>query len=143
MTYDDTNIFAGKILRGELPACKFYETDHVLGFMDIMPRGDGHALVIPKVKARDILDAKPEAVAELMRAVRWSREASKQAFGADGITIQAIRRKRRRTGGVPPACAYHPALRGLAAAPAYGEMASPEVWRSCGQAERPASARSG
>ena len=47
MAYDHQNIFA-KILRGEMPAHKVYETDKVLAFMDIMPRADGHVLVIPK-----------------------------------------------------------------------------------------------
>src|SRR5918998_392031 len=87
MTYDDSNIFA-RILRGELPAHKVYETEHVLAFMDIMPRGDGHALVIPKGQARNILDAKPENLAELIKAVQVVARASKEAFGADGVTIQ-------------------------------------------------------
>lgn len=87
MTYDDTNVFA-KILKGELPCHKIYETDHVLGFMDIMPRGKGHVLVIPKTKARNILDAKPEDVAELAKAVQIVARGVKQAFSADGVTIQ-------------------------------------------------------
>jgi histidine triad (HIT) family protein len=87
MTYDDNNVFA-KILKGELPCHKFYETDHVLGFMDIMPRGEGHVLVIPKTKARNILDAKPEDVAELAKAVQIVARGVKQAFAADGVTIQ-------------------------------------------------------
>ena len=45
--YDDQNVFA-KILRGELPSHKIYEDDKTLVIMDIMPRGDGHILVIPK-----------------------------------------------------------------------------------------------
>ncbi len=45
--YDPNNVFA-KILRGEMPAHKVYETDKVLAFMDIMPRADGHVLVIPR-----------------------------------------------------------------------------------------------
>ena len=48
----------------------------------------GHALVIPKAKARNILDAEPEVVAELMKAAQVVAKASKQAFGADGVTIQ-------------------------------------------------------
>ncbi len=43
--YDETNIFA-KILRGELPCHKVYEDDVALAFMDIMPRADGHVLVL-------------------------------------------------------------------------------------------------
>ncbi len=87
MTYDDSNVFA-KILRGELPCQKVYETDHVLAFMDIMPRGDGHVLVIPKARARNILDVKPEDLAELMKAVQMVARAAKEAFSADGLTIQ-------------------------------------------------------
>ena len=52
--YDDGNVFA-RILRGELPAERLYEDDQTLVIMDIMPRGDGHCLVIPKTAARNIL----------------------------------------------------------------------------------------
>jgi len=45
--YDDTNIFA-RILRGELPANKVYEDEHVLAFHDINPLAPTHILVIPK-----------------------------------------------------------------------------------------------
>ena len=46
-TYDSSNIFA-KILRDELPSHNVYEDDKTIVIMDIMPRGDGHLLVIPK-----------------------------------------------------------------------------------------------
>ena len=46
-TYDSDNIFA-KILRGEAPCVKVYEDDVSLAFMDVMPRAEGHTLVIPK-----------------------------------------------------------------------------------------------
>ena len=59
MAYDDTNVFA-KILRGELPSHKIYEDAETFAFMDIMPRGDGHCLVIPKTPSRNILDADPQ-----------------------------------------------------------------------------------
>ncbi|MXQ12869.1 HIT family protein [Microvirga makkahensis] len=87
MTYDDDNVFA-KILRGELPCHKVYETERVLAFMDIMPRGEGHVLVIPKAKARNILDAEPEDLAELAKSVQVVARAAKEAFAADGLTIQ-------------------------------------------------------
>jgi len=87
MTYDDNNVFA-KILRGELPCHKVYETEHVLAFMDIMPRGAGHVLVVPKAKARNIFDAKPDDLAELAKAVQIVARATKEAFAADGLTIQ-------------------------------------------------------
>ena len=45
--YEPDNIFA-KILRGEMPCVKVYEDDASLAFMDVMPRADGHTLVIPE-----------------------------------------------------------------------------------------------
>lgn len=85
--YDPNNIFA-KILRGELPCQKVYEDDHTLALMDIMPRGDGHTLVISKSPARNILDIPPEALDSLFRTVQKVARAAKTALSADGVTIQ-------------------------------------------------------
>jgi histidine triad (HIT) family protein len=85
--YDDQNIFA-KILRGEIPSFKVYEDDATYCFMDIMPRSDGHCLVIPKTPCRNILDATPEQLAACMATVNKIANACMKAFGADGITLQ-------------------------------------------------------
>jgi histidine triad (HIT) family protein len=85
--YDTNNIFA-KILRGEFPCYKVFEDDHVLAFLDIMPRTPGHTLVIPKAPARNILDIEPEDFAHVARASRKIARAAMQAFNADGITVQ-------------------------------------------------------
>ena len=61
MAYDNDNVFA-KILRGELPCHKVYEDDDTLAFMDIMPRADGHTLVIPKSPAINIFDVGADEV---------------------------------------------------------------------------------
>ena len=87
MAYDDQNVFA-RILRGELPCEKVYEDEHTLAFMDIMPRADGHVLVIPKVKARNILDIGPDDLAELIKAVQTVAKAVQAGMRADGLTIQ-------------------------------------------------------
>ena len=57
-TYDPNNIFA-KILRGEMPSHRVYEDDEVVAFMDVMPQGTGHTLVVPKAPSRNLLDADP------------------------------------------------------------------------------------
>lgn len=87
MSYDTDNIFA-RILRGELPAHKIYEDDKTLAFMDIMPRCEGHALVIPKAPARNVLDADPADLAACLATVQRIARAQRSAFAADGITIQ-------------------------------------------------------
>jgi histidine triad (HIT) family protein len=85
--YDPNNIFA-KILRGEFPCYKVYEDDHVLSFLDIMPRAPGHTLVIPKAAARNILDIGPDDIAHVARGTRTIARAAMTAFKADGITVQ-------------------------------------------------------
>ena len=85
--YDPNNVFA-KILRGELPAEKLYEDNDTVAFMDIMPRGPGHCLIIPKKPARNILDVDPESLAAVSRTVQKLAIAVKKAFDADGVTIQ-------------------------------------------------------
>ena len=85
--YDDQNVFA-KILRGEMPAHKVYEDDETIVIMDIMPRADGHALVIPKAPSRNILDIAESDLHATMSVVRKVARAAIRAFGADGVTIQ-------------------------------------------------------
>ena len=85
--YDPNNIFA-KILRGEFPCHKVYEDDHAMAFLDIMPRAPGHTLVIPKAPARNILDIEVEDYLHVGRATHRIAAAAKQAFNADGLTIQ-------------------------------------------------------
>lgn len=85
--YDDANVFA-KILRGEIPAHVVYEDGETLAFMDVMPAVDGHVLVIPKAKARNILDVTPGDLAAVIATVQKVALAAKAAFLADGITIQ-------------------------------------------------------
>ena len=87
MHYDPENIFA-KILRGEIPSFKVYEDEDTYCFMDIMPRSDGHCLVIPKAPCRNILDASPAQLSACMATVQKVSHACMTAFGADGITLQ-------------------------------------------------------
>ena len=86
MAYDENNVFA-KVLRGEIPCHKIYEDDDTLAFLDIMPRSDGHALVITKEKARDLYDISPAGLAKLMAVVQTLAPKIKQAMGADGVLI--------------------------------------------------------
>lgn len=87
MNYDDQNIFA-KILRGEIPCHRVFEDEHVLCFMDLHPRANGHCLVVPKAPIRNIFDADEASLQNLIIAVQRVAKAAKQAFAADGITIE-------------------------------------------------------
>jgi len=85
--YDSNNLFA-KILRSELPCYKVYEDEHVLAFLDIMPRSPGHTLVIPKAPSRNILDISEEDYLHVARATRKIARAAMTTFKADGVTVQ-------------------------------------------------------
>lgn len=86
IAYDPNNVFA-KILRGELPSHKLYEDADTVAIMDIMPRGEGHCLVLPKQPARNILDVEPESLAAVMRTAQKLARAVKKAFDAEGVTV--------------------------------------------------------
>ena len=124
--YDPTNVFA-KILRGELPCQKLYEDADTFAFMDIMPRGDGHCLVIPKAPSRNILDVEPESLTAVMRTTQKLARAVVKAFDADGVTIQQFNEP---AGGQ---VVFHlhvhiiPRFEGVALKPHTGQMEKPEV----------------
>ncbi|MEM7749385.1 MAG: HIT family protein [Pseudomonadota bacterium] len=87
MSYDNDNIFA-KILRNEIPSERVYEDDATVAFMDIMPRADGHVLVIPKDPVRNMFDASPAQLAACLTTVQKIAHAQLKAFNADGTTLQ-------------------------------------------------------
>jgi histidine triad (HIT) family protein len=87
MAYDESNVFA-KVLRGEIPCHKLYEDEDTLAFLDIMPRSEGHTLVVTKEKARDLFDISPQALAKLMAVVQKLAPQIKEAVGAEGVLIQ-------------------------------------------------------
>ena len=84
--YDPNNIFA-KILRGEAPCVRLFEDEVSLAFMDIMPRADGHALIIPKAPARNIFDIAPADLARLMPSVQRLARAAMKGMAAEGISV--------------------------------------------------------
>lgn len=85
-SYDDANIFA-RIIRGEIPCHKVYEDADTLAFMDIMPQGEGHTLIVPKAASRNLLDAEAATLTAAMYTTQKIARAVKTAFSADGVTV--------------------------------------------------------
>ena len=124
--YDPQNIFA-KILRGELPCHKVYEDERTFAFMDIMPRADGHTLVLPKTPARNLFDVDPDALAATMATTQRIARAAKQAMKADGITVQQF----NESAGGQVVFHLHvhvlPRWEGVSLRPHTGAMADPAI----------------
>jgi histidine triad (HIT) family protein len=76
-----------KIVAGELPAQIVDEDERTIAFMDIAPATRGHALVIPRAHARDLLAVTPEDLqATALAAQRLARRAGER-LGADGVNL--------------------------------------------------------
>ncbi|RWD06844.1 MAG: HIT family protein [Mesorhizobium sp.] len=124
--YDSGNIFA-KILRGEIPSHRVYEDDAVIAFMDVMPQGAGHTLVVPKAPSRNLLDADAATLGPLFTIVQKLARAVKKAFGADGVTILQFNEP------ASGQTVYHlhvhviPRFEGIPLKPHSGQMEQPEV----------------
>ena len=80
-------IFA-KIIRGEIPADKVYEDEHVVAFRDIQPQAPTHILVIPRKPLVSVADAGPED-AELLGRLLLSAAQIARDLGleADGYRL--------------------------------------------------------
>jgi len=123
--YDANNVFA-KILRGEMPCHKVYEDADTFAFMDIMPRCEGHLLVIPKTPARNVLDASPQQLTACLVTVQKLSRAAMRALGAGGVTVQQF--NEAAGGQVVFHLHYHilPRHEGVSLKPP-GQMEKPEI----------------
>ena len=126
MTYDDSNVFA-KILRGELPSHKVFEDEKTLAFLDIMPRANGHTLVIPKTPAVNIFDVDHETLCDVLRTVHKIAPAVRDGLEADGVLVQQF--NEAAAGQMVFHIHFHivPRWDGVSLKPHTGEMEDPDV----------------
>ncbi|KAK0725301.1 HIT-like domain-containing protein [Lasiosphaeris hirsuta] len=55
-----------KIIKGDIPCFKLYESEKTLAFLDINPLSRGHALVIPKFHGEKLTDIPDDHLTELL-----------------------------------------------------------------------------
>ena len=75
------------IVRGELPASVFLETDELLGFLDIQPVRPGHALIVPRAHAVRVAELSPDTASELWAAGIRVGDAVREALGCDDVHL--------------------------------------------------------
>jgi histidine triad (HIT) family protein len=76
-----------KIVRGEIPGQMVDQDQRTVAFMDINPATRGHALVVPRRHARDLLEIEVEDLeATIVAAQRLARRAHER-LGADGVNL--------------------------------------------------------
>jgi histidine triad (HIT) family protein len=140
MAYDNDNIFA-KIMRDEIPSHRVYEDNAAIAFMDVMPQGTGHTLVVPKAPSRNLLDADPSIFDGVMRVVQKVAKAAKEAFDADGVAIMQF--NEAASGQSVFHLHFHviPRFEGIPLKPHTGEMEKPGVLSANAERIRAALAR--
>ena len=74
-----------KIVAGELPATIVDEDERTIAFMDIAPATRGHALVIPRGHAQDLLAVSDEDLHACASAARRLAGRLRERLGADGV----------------------------------------------------------
>ncbi|KFX92305.1 hypothetical protein O988_01471 [Pseudogymnoascus sp. VKM F-3808] len=59
-----------KIIKGDIPSFKLFESDKVFAFLDINPLSRGHALVIPKFHGAKLADIPDDQLSEILPVVK-------------------------------------------------------------------------
>ncbi|RVX75348.1 Hit family protein 1 [Exophiala mesophila] len=72
-----------KIIKGDIPAFKLFESEKVLAFLDIQPLSRGHALVIPKHHGVKLTDIPDDSLVEILSVAKKIAKAS----GAENYNI--------------------------------------------------------
>ena len=76
-----------KIIAGEIPCFRLFEDDATLAFMDINPASEGHALVIPKEHAENVLAVSDDAISATARTAKRIAAAIEQTLQPAGINL--------------------------------------------------------
>jgi histidine triad (HIT) family protein len=76
-----------KIVAGEIPSQRVDEDERTVAFMDINPATRGHALVVPREHAANLLEIEHDDLAATMAAAQRLARTASDRLGADGITL--------------------------------------------------------
>jgi histidine triad (HIT) family protein len=83
----DPNCIFCKIVAGELPARIVDEDERTVAFMDIAPATRGHALVIPRAHAGDLLSVEQDDLRAVALAAQRLAVRAKDRLGASGVNL--------------------------------------------------------
>lgn len=84
----DENCLFCKIVKGEIPSSKVYETETVYAFRDIEPQAPQHIIIIPKehiASANEISEDNSGVIAQVFEAA--AKIAKQEGFDKNGYRI--------------------------------------------------------
>jgi histidine triad (HIT) family protein len=83
----ETDCIFCKIVAGELPAEIVDQDERTIAFMDIAPATRGHALVIPRAHATDLLSVAAADLEAVALGAQRLAKRMRETLGADGVNL--------------------------------------------------------
>ena len=87
MTEADSDCIFCKIVAGEMPAKIVDSDERTVAFMDINPATEGHALVIPRTHAKDLMEISDDDLAATTLAARRLARKMEATISPDGYNV--------------------------------------------------------
>jgi histidine triad (HIT) family protein len=87
MSDRDPDCLFCKIVAGEVPSQRVDEDERTVAFMDINPATRGHALVVPRRHAVNLLEIGAEDLAATALAAQRLARVAADRFDADGVNL--------------------------------------------------------
>ncbi|HLA67161.1 MAG TPA: HIT family protein [Acidimicrobiia bacterium] len=79
-----------RIIAGDIPSHRVYEDEHTYAFLDINPRQEGHALVVPKREVDYLFDLPDEDYQAVWAASQTVATALKAATGCARVVVLVV-----------------------------------------------------
>ena len=86
MNADPDCIFC-RIVAGAVPSTTIAESERAIAFMDINPVTHGHALVVTRAHATDLLDVTADDLAACVQLAQEVARRARDRLGSDGINL--------------------------------------------------------
>lgn len=84
---NDQDCIFCKIISGEIPGQIIDQDERTVAFMDISPATRGHALVVPRRHARNLLEIDPEELHATILAAQRLAAKMPERLGAAGVNL--------------------------------------------------------
>ncbi len=75
------------IIDGQIPSMKVYEDENFIAFLDIQPKQKGHTLLVPKVKAENIINDSEFVKANILNKAEELSKLLMNKLNASGIKM--------------------------------------------------------
>lgn len=76
-----------KIIEGELPADKVFESETVIAFRDIAPAAPVHILIVPKKPIKDLQSVAPSDLSLIAEIIQVAQEIAEKMGIADNYRL--------------------------------------------------------